>query len=120
MPATIADIAAGSRDVATATWADPTIVGKYPSARDGSTAPADGYFDSAADAQTVVNARGALIGVERRRFTVVAADLVWPDVTAGVPSVALVDAEQGATSAALAARLELDLDAETTSFETFG
>lgn len=120
MPATVADIAAGSRDVATASWTDAAIAARYPSARDGSLAPADGYFDDVNDAQTVVNTRGALIGVERRRFVVLAQDLVWPDLSAGVPIVTLVDAEQGVSAAFLVARLEVDLEAETTSFELFG
>ena len=62
MPATPADIAAASRDVVVATWSDATIAGRYPSARDGSVQPEDGFFDAIADAQTVINARGALIG----------------------------------------------------------
>lgn len=120
MPATAADIAAASRDVVTATWADATIAGRYPTARDGSADPATGYFDAIADAQTVVNARGALIGTERRRFSVPAYDLVWPTVSTVLPCIALVDAEQGINATHLVARIELDLDAETTTFELLG
>lgn len=120
MPALPADIAAASRDVVTATWASAAIAGRYPSARDGSVTPADGYFDAVADAQAVTDARGALIGVERRRFAVVAQHLHWAPVSAGVPQVALVDAEQGVNGGHLVARLELDLEAETTSYEVFG
>lgn len=120
MPATAADIAAASRDVAVATWADATIATRYPSARDGSVSPADGYFDDIADAQTVIDARGELIGVERRRFTVVVGDLVWPDLSAGLPQVRLIDTEQSVDAGFLVARVELDLEAETTTYELFG
>ena len=120
MPATAADIAAASRDAATATWSDPTIAARYPTARDGAAEPATGYFDAIADAQTVAAARGALIGVERRRFTVTVAELIWPTVSTGLPTVRLIDAEQGVDGAFLVARIELDLDAETTTYELFG
>lgn len=120
MPATAADIAAASRDVVTATWADTTIAGRYPTARDGSLDPASGYFDAIGDAQTVVNARGALIGTERRRFAVTASDVVWPDLSAGLPCARLIDAEQVVDAVYLPTRVELDLDAETTTFELLG
>jgi hypothetical protein len=82
--------------------------------------PANGYFDDPADAQTVIDARGALIGVERRRFAVTAQDVIWPDPAAGIPTARLIDDEQRADGAYLIARFELDLDAETTSLELFG
>lgn len=120
MPALPADIAAASRDVVTATWSDPAIAARYPSARDGSVTPADGYFDAVADAQTVVTARGALIGADRRRFSAVASDVLWPTMSNGLPQARLVDREQGADLTCLVARLELDLEAETTTYELFG
>lgn len=120
MPATGADIAAGTRDVVLAQWTDATIAARYPSSRDGLANPAAGYFDDVSDAQTVINARAALIGVERRRFTVAIADLVWLDPTSGLPTVALVDAEQAVSSNFLVSRIEVDLEAETTTLELFG
>lgn len=120
MPALPADIAAASRDVVTGTWSDPAIASRYPAARDGSVQPSDGYFDAVADAAAVAAARGALIGTERRRFTVVADDIVWPDLSAGLPQAALVDDEQRVDGTFLAARIEIDLEAESTSFELFG
>lgn len=120
MPALPNDIAAASRDVVTATWADPAIAARYPSARDGSVAPADGYFDAVADAQAVVDARGALIGADRRRFSMIAHDIAWPSVSTALPQVRLVDAEQRADLPCLVARVELDLEAETTTYELFG
>ncbi|MEG3167506.1 hypothetical protein U1737_04780 [Sphingomonas sp. LB3N6] len=120
MPALPADIAAASREVAISTWSDPAIAARYPAARDGSVTPATGYCDSAADADAIINARGVLIGVERRRFAVAVQDLVWPDPATGIPTVQLVDNEQRADGAFLVARVELDLDAETSSFELFG
>lgn len=120
MPALPADIGAASRDVALASWNDPAIAQRYPSARDGAAQPADGYFDAIADAQTVINARAALIGTERRRFTADTASLEWPDLSAGLPQAQLIDSEQAAVGNFLVSRIELDLDAETSSLELFG
>jgi hypothetical protein len=120
MPATGADIAAATRDVVLAQWSDATIAGRYPSARDGLAQPANGYFDDVNDAQTIINARAALIGTERRRFTVAVSDVVWVDPTTGIPTVALVDSEQAANGNFLVSRISIDLEAETTSFELFG
>ncbi len=120
MPADPADIAAATRDVVLATYESTTIAARYPSARDGTVTPADGYFDDVADAQTVIDARGDLIGVERRRFTVVAHEVIWLDPTEGLPTVRLIDAEQGTDANFIVARIEVDLDAETTTLELFG
>jgi hypothetical protein len=120
MPALPADIAAASRDAVTATWESAAVAARYPSARDGSAEPATGFFDSIADAQAVVNARGALIGVDRRRYAVGVGEIVWPDLSAGVPSVRLIDAEQRVDGVCLLARIEIDLETETTNLEAFG
>lgn len=120
MPADIADIAAASRDAVTATWTSAVNAARYPNARDGTVKPATGYFDRVADAQTIVDARGALIGIDRRRFAVDVHDLIWPDIESGLPTARLVDVEQNADLACLTARIEIDLDAGTTSLELFG
>ena len=82
--------------------------------------PADGYCDDPADAQTVIDMRGALVGVERRRFSAVVMDMIWPTIASGLPQVHLIDSEQGADLVCLVARMELDLEAETTTYELFG
>jgi hypothetical protein len=120
MAATAADIGAASRDAVTVTWSSPAIAGCYPAARDGSTAPATGYFDASADAQVVNDARGTLIGVERSRFAVTVSALIWPSVSASIPQANLIDAEQSVSAVHLVSRLEVDLDAETTTLELFG
>lgn len=120
MPATDSDIAAASRDVVVATWASATIAARYPSARDGSLDPAPGYFDSLADAQAMADARGALIGVERRRFAVAIEEVLTIDPTSGIPQARVVDAEQALDATMLAARIEVDLEQERTSLEVFG
>lgn len=120
MPATPTDIAAGTREVVLATWESATIAARYPAARDASVDPSPAFFDSVTDAQTVADARGALIGTERRRFSVNLGDVVWPDLSAGVPQARLVDAEQAADLPTLIARLEVDLEAGTTTMELFG
>jgi hypothetical protein len=120
MPATPADIGAAIRDVIYATWQDTTIAARYPSSRDATLDPPDGYFDNLADAQAVMNARGALIGVDRRRWSVEASDLVWPDLSSGLPSATLIDPEQAVNALCLTSRIELDLEAEATTAELFG
>lgn len=120
MPALAADIGAATRDAVTVTWNSATIAARYPGARDGSVAPDDGYFDSVADAQTVIDARAALIGTERRRFVAVVQEVIWPDLSTGLPQIRLIDTENAVDATFIAARLEIDLEAETTTYELFG
>jgi len=120
MPALPADIGAAIRGASIAQWSDPDIKERYPSARDALTAPSDGYFDTLQDALTAIAARYALIGTERRRFSVVINDLVFIDPTTALPTVRLVDGEQVAADRFLVSRVSIDLDAETTTLEIFG
>jgi hypothetical protein len=120
MPAIDADIGAASRDVVTATWSDPAIAARHPSARDGTVEAAPGYFDSLADAQAVANQRGALIGAERRRFAVVADAVLAFNPALGLPQARVIDAEQSLDATLLAARIEVDFEQERTSLEVFG
>jgi hypothetical protein len=112
--------AAGARDAIVVSYASATIKARYPSARDGLDSPAEGFFDTEANAQTAIDARGALIGVERRRFAASVSDLLWIDPTTGVPSFSLADADQAIDATMLVARIEIDLDAEITTPELFG
>lgn len=120
MPALPADIAAGTRDAAIETWRDDTVKARFPSAREGAAQPAEGYFDSPVHAAAAIAARGALVGTERRRFAVTADGLQWPNPAVGVPTVRLVDPEQKADAPFLVARVEVDLETETTTYELFG
>jgi hypothetical protein len=120
MPATPADIGAAMREVTIVTWSSPAMAARYPSARDGSLDPSIGYFDSAADAQAVNDARGALIGTERRRFAVKVAALIWPTISDAIPQDRVIDAEQALNAGHLVARIEVDLESESTTHETFG
>lgn len=120
MAATPADIAAASRAAVVVTWSDSSIVARSPSARDSLPQPSEGFFDAQADAQTVMTARGALIGTDRRRFAVPVQDLLWPDPTSGLPTYTLVDTGEGVNAPVLAARIEIDLEQELTNLEVFG
>lgn len=120
MTALAADIGAATRDAIIAQWADGGVIMRYPSARDAMASPATGYFDALADAETAIDQRGALIGVERRRFSIVVQEVLWFDPLAGMPTVRLVDPEQRADAAFLVSRIAVDLDAETTTLEVFG
>lgn len=120
MPALTADIAAGTRLATIVTWQDAAIAARYPSARDGSGDPAIGWFDSAADAQAVINQRGSLIGTERRAFAVITDGLSWPGAVPAGLTRTLVDSEHGVNGPFLVSRIELDLNSETTAEELFG
>lgn len=121
MPATAADIAAATRPHVLAEWSSATIKARYPTlARDGGTRLIIGYCDSIADAQTLVNAQGALIGVERRRFVVRIDGLVWIDPSAGVPCATLYDDEQVAAIVCLIARYRVDIQDDATLLELIG
>lgn len=119
MPALPSDIAAAMRQQMVVSSQDATILTRFPSARDGSQDPVEGFFDSASDAATAVGQRMALLGSVRRRFAVAVDDLV--DVPAGtVPTHRVIDAEQGLDAALLVSRVEVDLEQETTQVEYFG
>jgi hypothetical protein len=121
MPATAADIAAATRPHVLAEWSSAIIKAQYPTlARDGGIRVAIGYCDSVADAQTLINGQGALIGVERRRFVVKVDGLVWIDPSAGIPCVTLHDAEAVAAVVCILARYRVELNDETTLLELLG
>lgn len=117
MPALPADIAAASRAARIETRVDAAMKARYPNARDGSATPATGFFDLAANAVTALAQRAALIGGERRRFKVTVEGLHWPSPEAGMPTVMLIDPEQGVADAALVSRIELDANSEQTIYE---
>ena len=120
MGALPADVARAGREATIASVEDAAIKSRFPRARDGVKAPASGFFDSKADAQTALAARAALIGVVRRRFVVRAAEAIEPDIAAGIPVWRLIDAEQAVDGNHLTARIVVDFEAETTSVELFG
>lgn len=120
MPALPTDIAAASREALTESWESSAIKARYPGARDAGSPAEEGFFDSAADAQQAADQRGALLGVERRRFTVPVQELLWIDPTMGLPTYRLIDAGQMADMPCIPARFELDLDQEETVLELFG
>jgi hypothetical protein len=117
MPADPADISSGIRRARVETWESAAIKARYPSARDGAAEPSEGFFDNAADGAAAVAQRGAIWGVERRGLVIEVAELVWVDPSLGLPTFTLIDPEQKVSGAALAARIELRLEDETSSFE---
>ena len=119
MPAIPSDIAAALRQQIVVSTQDVSIKGRFPSARDGSAEPAEGFFDSSADASTALAQRATLLGTLRRRFAVVVADLI--DVPGGtVPTHRLIDSEQGVDASVLVSRIEVDLENEQSKVEYFG
>lgn len=119
MPALVADIAAGTRTARIESVSDAAILARYPRARDGSEQPAEGFFDVALDALTAITARKALLGVERRRFKVVAEGLNWIDPSIEHPSIRLIDSEQALDGTGMITRFELSLEDGTTTYEVF-
>lgn len=118
--ATAADIALGTRAQQVRVREDAAIKTRYPTrARDGTVRPDNGYFDILTDADTVLAARAALIGVWRSRFAVEVDGLIWFDPVA-YAGVRLVNAEQSVDATFLVARWQIDLEAERTRFELFG
>lgn len=120
MPALTADIARASRRATIVEAENPAIKAVYAQARDGRTAPSPGYFDSADDAQAAQDARIAMLGVVRRRFAVPVAEMIFPDLSGGVPVWTLTDAEHDVDGPHLVARIEVDAETETTTMELYG
>jgi len=120
MSALPADIAAAMREAVIMSAENPTIVARFPNARDGQKAPAAGYFDDPADAAAALAVRAGLIGVVRRRFTAKVQDLVVPAISAGIPIWTLIDAELGVNAAHLTSRIEVNFETEETGVELFG
>lgn len=124
MPALSTDVARATRAVIVNIQSSGPVLARQPGARDGTLSPRTGYFDSAADAAVVNAAAFALIGTERRRFSVRVADVIEPvatmDATLVTPTVTLVDASLAVDGPCLIARLQIDDEAGTTSMEVFG
>lgn len=120
MPAIAADIARAMRRATIVEAENAALKAVYAQARDGRTTPATGYYDAAADAQAAMDARIDLIGVVRRRFAVPVAELVFPDLSSGVPVWTLIDAENDVNGKHLVARMEFDAEEEVTVMELFG
>ncbi|WHO37881.1 hypothetical protein PMI04_015070 [Sphingobium sp. AP49] len=119
MPALPADIAAALRPQIVVSNEDATIKARFPSARNNSDEPSEGFFDLRADAETAGAQRRALIGAVRRRFAVTIDDML--PITAGViPTHRLIDAEQGVDALMMVTRIEVDLEDEQTNVEYFG
>lgn len=119
MPALPGDIAAALRPQIVVSVADAAIKTRFPSAQDGSTEPAEGFFDQKADAQTAVAQRAALTGAVRRRFAVTIDDVIGAPGGI-VPTHRLIDAEQGVDGPAMVSRIEIDLEEEQAQVEYFG
>jgi len=119
MPAQVSDIAVAIRPARIESVENATLKARYPNARDGSTDPAEGFFDAGADAQTALAQRAVIQSAERRRFGVQAQTLDWPNPGSGLPMPRLIDPEQAVDATGLASRIELDLEAETTGYEVF-
>lgn len=119
MPALPSDIAAAIRERIVVSDEDTSIKTRFPTARDNSTDPAEGFFDLPEDAQTAVSQRASLIGETRRRFAVTVADIV--DIVPGtIPTHRVIDSEQGLDAPMLLARIEVDLEQDITQMEYFG
>ncbi|MCW2412001.1 MULTISPECIES: hypothetical protein [unclassified Sphingobium] len=115
------DVAASSRAAAIVIVSDTALLDRFPTARDGKKAPAEGYCDSAADTEAILDARAALIGQQgRRRFAVKIAAVLDISLDGGVPCYRLIDDEQQVDATMVVGRIEIDLEDETSTVELFG
>lgn len=119
MPALSSDATAGQREARIVMDESATIKARYPD-RDQADRPAEGFFDSATDAAAALAQRRSLIGTERRRYAVTVNDLIWIDPETAIPTVRLIDSEQVTDTSCLIARVQIDLETETTAMELFG
>lgn len=120
MSALPADVQRATRAARIVTLTDAALRTAYPAARDGLQAPEVGFFESAADAETVLELKASLIGTYRRRFAVAVAGQVEVDPTVAIPGYQLVDNELAADLPVMLARLEVDFENETSAMEVFG
>lgn len=121
MPALVADIQRATRKARVVTLTDTAIQSAYNGARDAIDSPEPGYFETAADASTVLALKQALNGVFKRRYVVGIADEIWINPLTAVPTWTLTDSETGASAlAVLVTRIEVDLETETTQAEVLG
>ncbi|MCK0531447.1 hypothetical protein [Sphingobium agri] len=120
MTALPADIALAIRPAAIADASDAATKARFAGARDNLDSPSQGFFDSTADALDVLTTRFSLLGAVRRRFAVEVQDALLINIEQGVPNFRLVDDEQFVDGATLCARIEVDLENETTSMVLFG
>lgn len=123
MPATPADIGAATRPggAALETASSTAVQADWPNARDGSDAPARGFWDNPADAALVLADRFALLSQARRRFRVELEGLRF-DLLPGIvtPAVRLVDAELAVDQPVLVSQVEIDLAHQRTIVELWG
>lgn len=120
MPALPSDIVRATRRARIVTREDPAIRTRFPAAADQGGAPEPGFFESAADAATVLAIKAGLTGTFRRRFAVIIDGLFWIDPTAGVPTFTLTDAELGFDGPVMVTRWRVDLNEERTELEVIG
>lgn len=124
MAALVSDIVFTTRPngVTLDTQSSATVKTRYgASARDNSTSPSKGYFDSVTDAAVVNAERFALIGTERLAFQCIANQLYTTlDASQQTTTVTIVDALHGINRKMLVAALNINLDDGTTTFQCYG
>ena len=121
MPApTAADVARATRAASIATLESATVLARQPGARDQLASPRTGFWDATADAAEVLTQAQALIGTERRRFSVTVQALPALDASTATPGVQLIDAALAANLPVLVSRLVLDDETETAQLEVMG
>jgi len=85
--------------------------------------PVETWFDSAADAQVIADARQALLSEERRRFKVTMAgaeDLFAIDLEGRIPTAEYVDAERDCDRLMLVSEIVFDLNRGNSAMMLWG
>lgn len=120
MPALPSDVVRATRAAKIVTTTDSAVLALYPNARDGLANPEGGFFESDADAATVLALKKSLNGQRRRRFAVEIAGEVWIDPLTAIPSYRLFDSELDVDTPVMVCRVEVDMEEEVTRMEVIG
>jgi hypothetical protein len=123
MAATAARIGFCMSEYRRVTATNQTVKDTYGALARESDDPIPTFFDNAADAQAVANARQALLQGVRRRFRTVCSnlsDVVNMDLASGVPVAAYVDPERDVSRLMLVSEVTFSFSKASAAFTVWG
>jgi hypothetical protein len=123
VPATAARIGFIQSEFRRVVATTPSAQTRFGSLARESDDPVETFFDSAADAQVIADARQALLSPERRRFrvnTVGAAEILALPYVGAVPIGRYVDTERAADRPVLLGEIIVDLSRDKASLTVWG
>lgn len=123
MPATASRIGFVTSEFRRATSTTASVQTRYGSMARSTDNPVVTYFDSATDAQTVADARQAIMSVERRRFRVGVSSVeeaLSLSYLGALPKGQYVDTERNADLPVLISEISVDLSRLNAAFTVWG